>query len=291
MLRLITAAILAAALAALPMAHAQGSDEISGHYRDAKIGIVIDFPKGWTGSDKLGFPLVSPTGFVEGGKWPAANMAILSTSSIKAREMWQDPAYRYSLNDDAACKELSRSYVIISKVRASEVVKECDDSDYSKTKTYAIATLDNIIVIRFSASSSKEYASHIGEFDGAIKTLQVYKALDMKNAIRTLSNMQSLQDKVSVDGAQVTIKIDTTSKVSNIQLYKNSFSFDVSGKKDTRGVAEASIGFLKGPYRVTVDGKQTGDFKVTSDRTTGETLLSVNYSHDARHRITITGVL
>jgi hypothetical protein len=113
----------------------------------------------------------------------------------------------------------------------------------------------------------------------------------MKNAIRTLSNMQSLQNKVSVNGAQVTVKIDTTSKVGNIQLYKNSLSFDVSGRKDTRGVAEASIGFLKGPYKVAVDGKQTGDFKVTRDTTTGETLLSVNYGHDARHRVTITGAL
>lgn len=292
MLRLITAAILAAALAAaLPLAHAQGSDEVSGHYRDAATGIVIDFPKGWMGSTKIGFPLLSPTGFSEGSKWPAANMAIMSTSALKAREAWQDPNYRYSLNDDVACKELSRDYVIISKIRSSEVVKECKDSDYSKTKTYALATRDNIIVIRFSADSSKEYDAHISEFDKSIATLQVYKAMDMKTAIRTLSGMQSVQSKVTANGAQVTIKIDTTSKVSNVALYKNALSFDVSGKKDTRGVSEVSIGFMKGPFKVTIDGKQTGDFKVTQDRTTGETLLSVNYGHDARHKVAITGAL
>lgn len=87
MLRRIIAAILVAALAAaLPLAHAQGSDEVSGHYRDAANGVVIDLPKGWTGSTKIGFPLLSPTGFSEGGKWPAVNMAIMSTSVLKAKE-------------------------------------------------------------------------------------------------------------------------------------------------------------------------------------------------------------
>ena len=199
MLRLITAAILAVALAvALPLAHAQGSDEVSGHYRDAATGIIIDFPKEWAGSTKMGFPLLSPTGFAEGGKWPAVNMAIMSTSTLKAREAWQDPNYRYSLNKDAACKELSRDYVVVSKVRSSEVVKECKDSDYSKTKTYALATRDNIIVIRFSANSSKEYDAHISEFDRSIVTLQVYEAIDMKTAVRTLSGVQS---KVTAGGA------------------------------------------------------------------------------------------
>ena len=199
MLRLITAAILVAVLAAaMPLAHAQGSDKVSGHYRDAATRIVIDFPKGWTGSTKTGFPLLNPTGFVEGGKWSAVNMAIMSTSALKAREAWHDLNYRYSLNDDTACKELSRDYVIIRKVRSSEVVKECKDSDYSKTKTYALATRDNIIVIRFSANSSKEYDAHISEFDRSIVTLQVYEAIDMKTAVRTLSGVQS---KVTAGGA------------------------------------------------------------------------------------------
>lgn len=87
MLRLITAAILAAVLVAvMPVARAHGSDEISGHYRDAKTGVVIDFPQAWTGSAKMEFPLSSPTGFVEEGKWPAANMAVMSTSLPKAKE-------------------------------------------------------------------------------------------------------------------------------------------------------------------------------------------------------------
>ena len=37
-------------------------------------------------------------------------------------------------------------------------------------------------------------------------------------------------------------------------------------------MAEVSIGAIaKGPYRVTIDGKATDDFKVTKDWTTGET--------------------
>lgn len=56
----------------------------------------------------------------ERGKWPAANMAVMSTSLPKTKGAWQDSNYRYSLNSDAACKEVGRDYVIVSKVRASE---------------------------------------------------------------------------------------------------------------------------------------------------------------------------
>lgn len=287
MQRLITAAIL---LVALLVAHAQGSDEISGHYKD-RTGLAIDFPKGWTGSDKIGFPIVGPDGFVPGGQWPSVNMAVMSTDAAKAKEMWQNPNYRYSLNSNSACEELARDYVMVGKVRASEVVKECKDSDYSKTKTYSIATKDSIIVIRLSADSSKGYDSHVKEFDKAIGTIQV-KAVDMRNAIKSMSGMQGVQGKATMSGKQFTIKMDTTSKVSNLELAKGVISFEVAGKKGTRGVAEVSIGaFLNGPFEATVDGKRTDDFKVTHDRTTGETLLAVNYGHDSKHRVAITGAL
>jgi hypothetical protein len=293
-LRLLAAAILVASLATTLPAYAQASSgDVEGRYKNAKTGLIIDLPPGWTGTANLGFPIVSPTGIVPGGDWPAVNMAIMSTGASKAREMWQDPDYRYTLASDAACKELSRSYVLVAKVRASEVVKECDgDDDYSKTMTYALATRDNILVIRYSAESSKDYDAHIKEFVKSVSTLQLYKAVDVKAAIKSLSAMHSAQQKALLDGKQmVTVKIDTTSKVSNFELSKAGASFDVAGKKGTRGVAEVSIGTVaKGPYMVTIDGKPAHDFKVTEDRTTGETLVSINYGHDAKHRIAITGL-
>ena len=72
-------------------------------------------------------------------------------------------------------------------------------------------------------------------------------------------------------------------------LIRKSFPLTWQAKRGTRGVAEVSIGAIaKGPYRVTMDGKATDDFKMTKDWTTGKTLLSVNYDHGARHRIEIT---
>lgn len=291
MLRLLAAAILVASLAILP-AYAQGSGEVVGRYKNARTGLIIDLPQGWTGTDGLGFPIISPTGMVPGGKWPAVNMAIMSTSTLKAKEIWQDPEYRYSLADDAACKELARSYVLVAKVRASEVVKECDgDDDYSKTKTYAIATRNNIIVIRFSAESSSDYDAHIAAFEKSVRTLSLYTAVDMKAAIKRLSGMHGAALKVVDGGEKMTVRIDTTSIARNAELGKSGFSFDVTGKNGTRGVAEVSIGaIVRGPYEVTIDGKATDDFKVTEDTTTGETLLSVNYGHGDRHRVAITGL-
>ncbi len=272
MLRLLAAAILVASLAILP-AYAQGSGEVAGRYKNARTGLIIDLPQGWTGTDGLGFPIISPEGMVPGGKWPAVNMAIMSTSTLKAKEIWQDPEYRYSLADDAACKELAHNYVLVAKVRASEVVKECDgDDDYSKTKTYAIATRDNIIVIRFSAESSNDYDAHIAAFEKSVRTLSLYTAVDMKAAVKKLSGMHSTALKAADGGKKMTVRIDTTSTAGNAELDKEVFSFDVTGKKETRSVAEVSIGAIaKGPYRVTIDGKATDDFKVTKDWTTGET--------------------
>lgn len=141
MLRLSGAAILVASLAILA-AYAQGSGEVAGRYKNARTGWIIYLPQDWTGTDGLGFPIVSPEGMVPGGKLSAVNMAIMSTSMLKAKEIWQGPEYRYSLADDMACRELAGNYVLVARVRASEVVKECDgDDEYSKIKTYAIATV------------------------------------------------------------------------------------------------------------------------------------------------------
>ena len=289
MLRLLAAAILVASLAILP-AYAQGSGEVAGRYKNARTGLIIDLPQGWTGTDGLGFPIISPEGMVPGGKWPAVNMAIMSTSTLKAKEIWQDPEYRYSLTDDAACKELARNYVFVAKVRASEVVKECGgDDDYSKAKTYAIATRDNIVVIRFSAESSDDYDAHIAAFEKSVRTLSLYTAVDMKAAVKKLSGMHDAALKVVDGGKKMTVRIDTTSNASNAEMDKSGFSYDVTGKKGIRGVAEVSVGAIaRGPYEVTIDSKATDDFKVTKDWTAGETLLSVNYGHDARHRVAIT---
>lgn len=119
----------------------------------------------------------------------------------------------------------------MSKVRVSEIVKEYNDSDYSKTKTYALAIRDNTIGVRFSINSSKEYDAHIGEFEKSVETLQAYKAMDIKTAIRTMSAMQNMQSKVAQSGAQVTVKIDTTSKGATSSLAKTPFRLTFWAKK------------------------------------------------------------
>ena len=97
----------------------------------------------------------------------------MSTSVTKASEIWHDPGYHYSFNSYQACKQLTRNCVLVAKVRASEVVKECVDEDYRKTRAYAIATRDSIIVIRFSVEPSDDYDAHINEFDKSLGTLQL----------------------------------------------------------------------------------------------------------------------
>lgn len=113
----------------------------------------------------------------------------------------------------------------------------------------------------------------------------------MKAAVKRLSGMHGVKQKAIVHGKQVTVKMDTTSSISKVKLGEAEVSFDVTGKKGARGVAEISIGTIaKGPYQVTIGGKAAHDFKASEDRMTSETLLSINYGHDVKHRVAITGL-
>ena len=67
----------------------------------------------------------------------------------------------------------------------------------------------------------------------------------MKAAVKKLSGMHGMALKAADGDKKTTVRIDTTSTTAtNVELDKKVFSFDVAGKKGTRGVAEVSIGAI-----------------------------------------------
>ncbi|WP_337862667.1 hypothetical protein [Nitrososphaera sp.] len=285
-------------------AFAQGSNElVGGRYVDGAAGFQIDFPDGWKGPNAYSYPIVSPESFAG---WPPATMTVVTVDAQSAKAAWQKPDFKLSAID--ACKEITRNYVTVNKMRASEVIKVCENESFARTKSYSFASKDGIIIVTFNANSTASYDKYIAAFEKSVSSIRVFKPADIRTLVRDLSGQHSALYKVVAQPAAagngggkatnaVDVRVDATSLVSNLQLTPAAtadgkravLSFDVEGKKGTRGVTEISIGsLLKGPYEVRIDGALTKEVKKTEDRTTGETLLSINYSHDAKHRITIT---
>lgn len=294
-----TAAI--SASSAVPSAFGESQkkeEEISGRYVDSSAGFQIDFPKGWKGPRAYGYPLVSPESF---SGWPSATMSVIAVDTATAKTLWQNPDFKKSALD--SCKELARNYVPMNGMRISEVVKACDNDSFARTKTYSFATKDNIILVTFNANSTASYDKYITEFEKSVSSVRVAKPADLRMLVRDLTGQHSAVYKVAIphsastegDGsskqqAVVEVNVDTTSFVKNLRMAdRRTVLFDVEGKNGTRGVTEISIGaLLKGPYEVRVDGALTKEVKKTEDTTTGETLLSINYSHGAKHKVKVT---
>jgi hypothetical protein len=292
------ALLMAAAAVALPASASgqKGKEEeggISGRYVDGAAGFQIDFPDGWRGSRAFSYPLVSPESF---SGWPSVTMSVMTVDTQSAKVLWQDPNFKKSALD--ACKELARNYVTINKMRVSEVIKVCENDSFARTKTYSFATRDNIIIVTFNANSTASYDRHITEFEKSVSSIKIAKPADLRTLVRDLSGQHSSVYKVTVPGTgggkqqTVDVKVDSTSTVKNLQMKdRRTVSFDVEGRNGTRGVTEISIGALmKSPYEVRVDGAVTKEVKKTEDRTTGETLLSINYSHGSKHKVTVTSI-
>lgn len=268
---------------------------ISGRYVDGAAGFQIDFPDGWKGSRAFSYPLVSPESF---SAWPSVTMSVMTVDTQSAKVLWQDPNFKKSSLDP--CKELARNYVTINnnKMRVSEVIKVCENDSFARTKTYSFATRDNIIIVTFNANSTASYDRHITEFEKSVSSIKIAKPADLRALVRDLSGQHPSVYKVAVPGPgggkqqTVDVKVDSTSTVKNLQMKdRRTVSFDVEGRDGTRGVTEISIGALmKGPYEVRVDGAVTKEVKKTEDRTTGETLLSINYSHGSKHKVTVTSI-
>lgn len=274
--------------------------EVSGTYTNADSGVEITFPEGWSGTE-----IAIDTGIMvsvyKGGLGSASSGEMPTTIFLSAAEKQEveedvptDPS-----TDEMSCEVLSTAQVQVSGVKAVESVAQCTvEGETVKAKTTVVNTETRWVVASFIASED-EYDESEGEYDSSVDSLQVEGAIDVDagdivddvtDTVGDITLEASVQT-VMIAGEEVEVEFNSSSTISNVELDEESktLSFTVDGEDGTEGTTEIGIGsVLEGPYTVAIDGEVTEEFEVTTDEATGETTLSVSYTHST-HDITVTG--
>ena len=282
---------------------ANAQEAISGKYVDSSAGLKIDLPDGWSGTKLLGqIAIVSPTGFSSSGASPEAIIAIMSIPRLDARDKIISSEFAQlpeessggTGNNSSDCQSDSISYDKIGQTTVLQIVQECKDDGghYSKTRAYGILTLTKFVVIVYSANSASAYEKYVNAFEQSLMSVHIDEPVDFKAGLLFMTGAdQVYQNTPTVLGKPVTIKIQTSSKISNFQVSEEQkrISFTVEGDSGTRGVLMMQLQqVMEGPYQVTMDGSPAKDFMVIEDKMTGEKVLNMAYHHST-HDIVITG--
>jgi hypothetical protein len=280
--------------------------EISGAYANADVGVEITFPDGWSGVETVhdsGVAVIvykGGLGAASAGDLPAS-ILLSATEKEEAEEAPSDPS-----TEDMPCEVLSTAEVQAAGVKAIESVSECTVmGETVRAKTTVVNTETRWVVVSYVAAE-EEYEADENEYDSSVDTLEVEGAIDTEGigeiidetvdevedtVDETMATLEAEVAIVMVAGAEVEVEFNSSSTISGVELDEESktLSFTVDGEDGTEGTTEIGIGsVLEGPYTVAIDGEVTEEFEVTTDEATGETTLTISYTHST-HDVTVTG--
>jgi len=285
---------------------------VSGHYANADVGVEIDFPAGWSGNEIVvenGVVVtVNPEGAME--EAAAGGIPVTMTLSATLKEDAEPPSDPST--EESPCEVLSTGSVEVSGVQALESVAECTVTGQTVMAKTTVVNADTRWVIVSILATESDYSANEDEYDGSVATLQVEGAADIEGveemveevteevteeveeAMEGTGAMVELAAEVAtvtVAGAEMQVDFNTSSTISGVTLDEESktLSFTVEGEDGTEGMTEIGIGsVLEGPYTVAIDGEVTENFEVTTDEATGETTLTISYTHSV-HEVTVSG--
>ncbi len=103
--------------------------------------------------------------------------------------------------------------------------------------------------------------------------------------------LKSYPQRVVIDGNEVEILIESTSKISNFVFERENatISFNATGYGGTNGTAISYVGnLLEGPYTLTLDGNAITNVDTVLNNATGQEGIKIIYPHST-HVIEITG--
>ena len=280
------------------------SGTISGKYVDSEAGFEIDLPEGWKGI-KLG-PLgaiVSPYGTPFSGDNSKASMIINIVSvamlvegvrTFAGTEPSLDTPTNVTSNESAFRCNDEKSYLYLNGMITMHAVSECkaaDESQFTKSNIYNVATKKNLISVGLSSNSAESYEQFVDAFEASIQTLVVKNATDHRAMWNEALGLRSEIHGVRANGNDVNITIQSNSGISNFALDETQkrISFTVDGQNGTNGFTIIPISrVLQGPYSVTLDGEVKNDYTIADDKIAGALLMEIGYRHSS-HDIVITG--
>lgn len=281
---------------------------VKGNYSDADAGIEIQLPDGWTGI-RLGSlgAMITPLGSTpfpdirNSSTIMMINVLNMTMLAEGAKSSMQDltkyenlTSSNYAYNSTIQCTE-SKSYIMLNDMVVMHAVSECqdpnDESKYTKSNIYNVATKENLVSIGLSSSSPQSYKQFIDQFEQSIKTLKVKNSIDHRTIWTESLELKSETYNIEAKGTKVDVALESNSEISNFVFneQEKKISFTVQGENGTTGLTIIPVSkFLEGPYSITIDGQIAKDFEVTDDQIAGQSILEIRYHHSS-HDIVVTG--
>jgi glucose/arabinose dehydrogenase len=105
------------------------------------------------------------------------------------------------------------------------------------------------------------------------------------------SGLTSNQFMANIEGENIQLKVDSSSKISvfSFDQENKSFTLRLSHATGSQGSSMIYAGsILEGPYTVTIDGDTLTELNLTTDEATGNSILQIEYPPGV-HDITVTG--
>lgn len=283
-----------------------GTPVSSGEYVNEEFGISVVIPESSFNSyEQVDEPSKSFTLFVTWigvenaqtsvtfavyDKAIAEEEAKKALAGMSAEERAEVERYKDSCTDDALPD------ATINGKTFDVFITECDIDGY-KTQSKSYVTEINGMVYSASAHSVYEFvggSSHaFSDLDEIVKTLKIEGSIDAStNTLVVSPSLSSFVQTVSLSsGESIDLDIQSSSTISDFSVNESSkqISFTVTGDDGTEGTATLAISrVLEGPYTVTIDGDIMSDFETTTEPATGETIMTITYTHST-HDIVITG--
>jgi hypothetical protein len=274
---------------------------VSGTYANADEGVEIVFPDGWEGTEMTQNNTLIVS-VIKGGFQGSASgevgpmMSLIVTQKSNSKDM---PSTESAAPDsNTVCHAVSTSNVQAAGVTAIQTVAECTaEGKTLKAKTTIVETQESWVMVSMMAESA-EYESSVQQYDTSVNTLQVDEAVSAQTVTEAPDTttgvgvtLKSTVEAVMIGGESVNVELNSSSTISEFKINEESktISFKAEGESGTQGKTEIKIGkVLEGPYTVTIDGKATTDFAVSKDSATGETVMTLTYTHSS-HDIAISG--
>ena len=282
------------------------NNTVNGKYINEHEGIEIQFPNGWSGIRFGNLSMVSPNG-VNFTKASAAVIIAVIPLNISAFQNYYGISNNNNSvlvsnnsnnnNETGHCNSSESAYTSVNGKSAIHAIKECADvsntTEYSKSDGYAFITKDKtVIALVFVANSTKAYDTYVGDFEATVKTLKIQKdVVNVKEGLKSMWSLKSNPQKIKMKDKELDLTIDSSSQISNFNFDESNkkLSFTVSGNEGTRGYTSLAVSeILQGPYTITLDGKPFDGADIVKDEETGNTLVTLEYSHST-HDVSIIG--